>query len=106
VPIPLLGVMAEFFSSPNTMIQRCHRDYGPVFTIPVRCVLVCRCVCVSCRVCHCVVVPHAHPLTHPMYLLGSLTILFTFPHCNRRYLFPPRSARRSVAHTHRCFTSA
>jgi hypothetical protein len=36
VPIPLIGVIAEFFKSPNTMIKRCHRDYGPVFTIPVR----------------------------------------------------------------------
>ena len=35
VPIPLLGVIAEFFKSPNTMIKRCYRDYGPVFTIPV-----------------------------------------------------------------------
>lgn len=36
VPIPLIGVIAEFFKSPNTMIKRCYRDYGPVFTIPVR----------------------------------------------------------------------
>ena len=35
VPIPLFGVIAEFFKSPNTMIKRCYRDYGPVFTIPV-----------------------------------------------------------------------
>lgn len=33
--LPLVGVIREFFSSPNTMIQRCHRDYGPVFTIPI-----------------------------------------------------------------------
>jgi sterol 14-demethylase len=36
VPIPLIGVIAEFFKSPNTMIKRCYQDYGPVFTIPVR----------------------------------------------------------------------
>ena len=35
VPIPLIGVIAEFFKSPNTMIKRCYKDYGPVFTIPV-----------------------------------------------------------------------
>lgn len=35
VPIPLVGVIAEFFKSPNTMIKRCYRDYGSVFTIPV-----------------------------------------------------------------------
>ena len=36
VPIPLFGVIAEFFKSPNNMIKRCYKDYGPVFTIPVR----------------------------------------------------------------------
>lgn len=36
VPIPVFGVMAEFFKSPNTMIKRCYNDYGPVYTIPVR----------------------------------------------------------------------
>ena len=35
VPIPLIGVIAEFFKSPNTMIKRCYQDYGSVFTIPV-----------------------------------------------------------------------
>ena len=35
VPIPLFGVIAEFFKSPNTMIKRCYRDFGPVYTIPV-----------------------------------------------------------------------
>jgi len=35
VPIPLIGVIAEFFKSPNTMIKRCYKDYGPVYTIPV-----------------------------------------------------------------------
>jgi hypothetical protein len=35
--IPFVGVLIEFFSSPNTMVQRCYNDYGPVFTIPVRC---------------------------------------------------------------------
>ena len=36
VPIPLIGHIAEFFKSPNTMVQRCYRDYGPIFTLPVR----------------------------------------------------------------------
>lgn len=36
VPFPIVGVLAEFFKSPNTMIKRCYEDYGPVFTIPVR----------------------------------------------------------------------
>jgi hypothetical protein len=36
VPLPsLLGVLAEFFRSPNTMVKRCYQDYGSVFTIPV-----------------------------------------------------------------------
>ena len=35
-PIPVIGVIMEFFHSPNTMVKRCYRDYGPVFTIPVR----------------------------------------------------------------------
>jgi len=35
VPIPIFGVMAEFFKSPNTMFKRCYRDVGPVFTIPM-----------------------------------------------------------------------
>jgi hypothetical protein len=35
VPIPIVGVLIEFFKSPNTMVQRCLSDYGPVFTIPV-----------------------------------------------------------------------
>ena len=34
--IPFIGVLIEFFSSPNTMVKRCVKDYGPVFTIPVR----------------------------------------------------------------------
>ena len=38
--IPLIGVLVEFFKSPNTMVQRCVKDYGPVFTIPV-CLWVC-----------------------------------------------------------------
>jgi hypothetical protein len=42
VPIPVIGVMAEFFKSPNTMVQRCLADYGPVFTIPVRATGSCR----------------------------------------------------------------
>jgi hypothetical protein len=33
--IPFIGILIEFFSSPNNMVQRCVKDYGPVFTIPV-----------------------------------------------------------------------
>jgi hypothetical protein len=40
VPIPFIGVICEFFKGPNDMMKRCHRDYGPVFTIPVRRILV------------------------------------------------------------------
>ena len=42
--IPVVGVLVEFFKSPNTMVQRCVKDYGAVFTIPVR-VGVCVCAC-------------------------------------------------------------
>ena len=42
--IPVVGVLVEFFQSPNTMVQRCVKDYGAVFTIPVR-VGVCVCAC-------------------------------------------------------------
>jgi hypothetical protein len=34
--IPFVGVIAEFFQSPHYMAERCYRDYGPIFTIPVR----------------------------------------------------------------------
>ena len=34
--IPFIGTLVEFFSSPNTMVQRCYNDFGPIFTIPVR----------------------------------------------------------------------
>lgn len=34
--IPFIGVLIEFFSSPNAMVERCLKDYGPIFTIPVR----------------------------------------------------------------------
>jgi hypothetical protein len=34
--IPFIGILIEFFSSPNNMVQRCAKDYGSVFTIPVR----------------------------------------------------------------------
>jgi len=34
-PIPVIGVIIEFFASPNSMATRCYKDYGPVFTIPV-----------------------------------------------------------------------
>ena len=40
-PIPVIGVIMEFFKSPNTMVKRCHTDYGPVFTIPVRACMQC-----------------------------------------------------------------
>jgi hypothetical protein len=33
--IPLLGPLLEFFKSPNTMVQRCYEQLGPVFTISV-----------------------------------------------------------------------
>lgn len=33
--IPIIGVLMEFFKSPNTMVQRCYKEYGGVFTIPV-----------------------------------------------------------------------
>jgi len=36
VPLPIIGHLAEFFRSPNSMIERCTKDVGPVFTIPVR----------------------------------------------------------------------
>ena len=35
VPIPFIGVMAEFFKGPHKMMKRCVKDIGPVFTIPV-----------------------------------------------------------------------
>ena len=35
VPIPFVGVIAEFFKSPNSMVKRCYNDYGLCFTIPV-----------------------------------------------------------------------
>jgi hypothetical protein len=38
VPIPLIGHICEFFKSPNEMVKRCYRDYGSIFTIPVRAV--------------------------------------------------------------------
>lgn len=34
--VPIVGVLMEFFKSPNTMVNRCVNDYGSVFTIPVR----------------------------------------------------------------------
>jgi sterol 14-demethylase len=35
IRIPLFGVIAEFLKSPNDMMKRCYKDYGPVFTIPI-----------------------------------------------------------------------
>ena len=34
--VPIIGHIIEFFQSPNTMVQRCYDQYGPIFTIPVR----------------------------------------------------------------------
>lgn len=45
--VPIIGVLLEFFKSPNTMVRRCVQDYGPVFTIPVRGVCFC-CLCFLC----------------------------------------------------------
>ena len=41
VPIPFLGVIAEFLKGPNDMMKRCYDDYGSVFTIPVRAYKMC-----------------------------------------------------------------
>jgi len=46
--VPIIGVLLEFFKSPNTMVQRCVKDYGSVFTIPVRAALRRCCVVVLC----------------------------------------------------------
>eukprot|EP00529_Nitzschia_sp_RCC80_P041347 CAMPEP_0113490414 /NCGR_PEP_ID=MMETSP0014_2-20120614/27034_1 /TAXON_ID=2857 /ORGANISM="Nitzschia sp." /LENGTH=480 /DNA_ID=CAMNT_0000384185 /DNA_START=79 /DNA_END=1521 /DNA_ORIENTATION=- /assembly_acc=CAM_ASM_000159 len=35
VPIPLVGVIAEFLKHPNNMMKRCYEDLGQVFTIPI-----------------------------------------------------------------------
>jgi hypothetical protein len=35
VPLPFIGVVAEFLKSPNDMMKRCYDDFGEVFTIPV-----------------------------------------------------------------------
>ena len=34
--VPFVGVISEFLKSPNDMMARCLKDYGSVFTIPVR----------------------------------------------------------------------
>jgi hypothetical protein len=44
VPVPLLGVFMEFMKSPNDMMRRCYRDFGKVFTIPVRFTFVWACM--------------------------------------------------------------
>jgi len=36
VGIPVVGTILEFGCSPVKMVQRCHDEYGPVFTVPVR----------------------------------------------------------------------
>jgi hypothetical protein len=36
VPLPLIGVISEFLKSPNDMMRRCYKDYGQIYTIPVR----------------------------------------------------------------------
>ncbi|EEC43025.1 predicted protein [Phaeodactylum tricornutum CCAP 1055/1] len=35
VPIPVIGHIVEFFRSPHFMMQRCLKDHGKVFTIPI-----------------------------------------------------------------------
>lgn len=35
IKIPLIGQIIEFAKSPVKMVERCYRDYGPVFTVPV-----------------------------------------------------------------------
>jgi hypothetical protein len=44
VPVPVLGVFMEFMKSPNDMMRRCYRDFGKVFTIPVRFTRLCVCM--------------------------------------------------------------
>jgi hypothetical protein len=39
VKIPLIGQIIEFGSSPIKMVERCYKEYGPVFTVPVSIVL-------------------------------------------------------------------
>ena len=47
--LPVVGTIVEFGKSPVRMVQRCYEDYGPVFTVPVRELLLCfkyvLCVC-------------------------------------------------------------
>lgn len=35
VSVPFFGILIEFFSGPQKLIQRCVEEIGPVFTIPV-----------------------------------------------------------------------
>lgn len=35
VKIPLIGQIIEFGMAPMKMVERCYRDYGPVFTVPM-----------------------------------------------------------------------
>lgn len=35
IPIPFIGVIAEFFKGPQELIQRSYQKYGAIFTVPV-----------------------------------------------------------------------
>lgn len=35
VKIPLIGQVIEFGKGPVKMVERCFKEYGPVFTVPV-----------------------------------------------------------------------
>jgi hypothetical protein len=35
IKIPLIGRIIEFGKGPLVMVERCYKEYGPVFTIPV-----------------------------------------------------------------------
>jgi hypothetical protein len=70
VPIPVIGHIVEFFRSPHFMMQRCLKDHGKVFTIPVRIYglrVFTRCVCVYrvvllAKIPHCLVLAFVSPV--------------------------------------------
>jgi len=37
--LPVIGTIIEFGISPVKMVQRCYEEYGPVFTVPVSCII-------------------------------------------------------------------
>ena len=41
--LPVVGTIIEFGISPVKMVQRCYEEYGPVFTVPVSCILLVVC---------------------------------------------------------------